>query len=101
MTAIMHVVLVAFAPDATATQRDGIRDALRRLPETVPGILDLAEGPSVSPEGLEDGFDFGFTMRFASPADRDAYLAHPDHQRFGGSLGALAARIAVFDLAVR
>ncbi len=98
MSGIRHVVLVSFAPEVTTAERRGIRNALHALTATVPGILDLEEGPSVSPEGLENGFDYGFVMRFASVADRDAYLVHPDHQAFGRVLGAVVDRIAVFDL---
>lgn len=98
MTAVTHIVLVSFLSTTPSQQRALLRGELLRLRTQIPLIESLEEGASISPEGLEDGFDYGFVMRFASAADRDAYLADPAHQHFGGLLTSLIDRIAVFDL---
>ena len=56
-------------------------------------------GPSVSPEGLEGGFDWALVVRFRDAAARDAYLPHPAHQPVADHIGARSARVVVFDVA--
>ncbi|MBW9111976.1 Dabb family protein [Microbacterium trichothecenolyticum] len=101
MTGILHIVLVTFATTATGDDRAAIREGLRCLGEAIPEIVSLEEGESISTEGLEDGFEYAFAMRFESASDRDEYLSHPMHQEFGGVLGGCVDRIAVFDLPTR
>jgi hypothetical protein len=83
---IRHIVLCRFSP---ATQPGTIADIfaqLRALKDVLPGLEHFAAGPNASPEGLARGFTHGFTVDFASAADRDAYLAHPAHQAAGEQL---------------
>lgn len=97
MTQITHVVLVAWksgheSADAT------VGPALRELGTTIPGIVGLVEGRSSSPEGKEDGYDYGFVITFEDAAARDAYLPHPRHQVVAGMIGEHAERVVVFDV---
>jgi hypothetical protein len=78
--------------------RDAALDGIRSLPTKVPGILDLREGSSNSPEGLEQGFDYGFVMTFPDPQARDEYLIHPEHVIVGDLIGRNAERVLVFDI---
>lgn len=92
---ITHVVLVEWARPVDADELSGLIDTrLRPLP-----IVDtVVEGASVSPEGLEAGFDWGMVVGFADEEARDAYLVDPDHAVVGSWLQSHASRIAVFDL---
>ena len=99
MTAVQHVVLVRWRADADAARRSAVRAGVRGLADAVPGISALAEGPSISPEGLEQGHDYGFVVTFEDAAARDAYLPHPDHVRVAEAIGAAADGITVFDVA--
>jgi hypothetical protein len=72
---------------------------IRRLETRITGIVSLAEGPSVSTEHLEDGLEYCFVITFADAAARDAYLPHPEHVSVADLLGALAARVVVYDIA--
>ena len=38
-------------------------------------MLAVVEGHSSSPEGLEDGYDYGFVVTFATAQARDAYIS--------------------------
>ena len=75
-----------------------VRPALRELATTIPGISSLVEGHSSSPEGLEDGHDYGFVVTFDSAEARDAYLPDPRHQVVADEIGRYAQRVVVFDI---
>lgn len=94
---LRHVVLFAFKQEASAGQVDAVVAGFGRLRELIPVIRSYEWGTNVSPEGLNDGFTHCFTLGFASNEDRDAYLVHPEHQRFVGTLGACLARSLVVD----
>jgi hypothetical protein len=101
---IRHCVFVKFRSGVTATEREAIYGDLRALKAKIPGLVADSYGPTVSPEGLGQGFADGFTMDFRDAAARDAYLVHPDHQAAGARLVAAleggVAGLLVFDLAV-
>jgi hypothetical protein len=101
VTAVLHVVLVAWRADAGDAAREAVRTGVRGLASAVPGIIDLEEGPSVSPEGLEQGNDYGFVVTFDDAAARDAYLPHPEHRVVADAIGRAAQRVTVFDLDAR
>jgi hypothetical protein len=101
MTAVLHVVLVQWRPDAGTVAREAVREGVRGLAHAVPGIIALEEGPSAGPEGLERGNDYGFVVTFDDAAARDAYLPHPEHLAAADRIGAAAAQVTVFDVAAR
>jgi Stress responsive A/B Barrel Domain len=96
---VMHVVLVQWRADLPDESREEARSAAREMVGRIPGLLALDEGPSVSPEGLEEGFDWGLVITFESPAARDGYLPHPVHRVLADRIGAGAERVVVFDVA--
>jgi hypothetical protein len=98
MAEISHVVLVQWRADVAAEVKEQARESARGFVSAIPGTLSVVEGPSVSPEGLEQGFDYGFVIRFADAAARDAYLPHPVHRVLGDLIGANAERVVVYDL---
>lgn len=77
---IRHCVFCRFGANADIT---AISAGLKRLKDSIPGILAITFGPNVSPEGLGKGFTHGFTVDFTDAAARDAYLPHPEHQKVG------------------
>jgi hypothetical protein len=95
---ITHVVLVRWDPETPPETRDSIRALARSLPDDVPGITRLVEGPSVSPEGLEQGFDYGIIIDFVDADARDTYLPHPAHRPLAEKLGKHSESIVVFDI---
>ncbi|MCZ7525991.1 MAG: Dabb family protein [Acidimicrobiia bacterium] len=75
---LRHVSLLTWTPEATAEQRQAVRDALGRLPGRIPEIRDYRFGDDA---GLADGnADFAVVADFDSPEAYDAYARHPDHQ---------------------
>ena len=98
MTSVTHVVLVSWKDGLTSAAEESIRPAIRALADTIPGIVSIVEGGSTSPEGLEDGHDYGFVITFDSPDARDAYLPDPRHRVVADEIGRNAQHIVVFDI---
>jgi hypothetical protein len=84
---VRHVVLVRFKTQVNVTE---IFSALKMLQDKMPGILSISAGKDNSPEGLQRGNTYGFTVDFVDTAARDAYLPHPEHQRVGAMIVAAA-----------
>ena len=101
---IRHCVLLKFRADVDAGERATIFKGLTDLQHQIDGILAVAFGPNVSPEGRGRGFDHGFTMDFIDAAARDRYLPHPAHKAAGSRLVAALEGgrdgLIVFDLEV-
>ena len=97
---IVHVVLVEWSSSTPAAQRDSARAIARSFPERIPGVVSVAEGPSVSTERLEGPHDYGMVITFADEEARDRYLPHPVHQEFVALLhDGAAGQVTVFDIA--
>lgn len=86
---VRHVVVFKYKADATDDQINQVTDAFRALQNTIPGITSFEYGTNMSPEGHDDGFTHVYLVTFESAADRDAYLPHPEHEKFGALLGEL------------
>jgi len=95
---VVHVVLVAWKADATDDIPMRAAAIAERFTDEIPGVLDVVQGPSVSPEGLEQGFEWGLVIDLADADARDGYLPHPVHRELADLIEANADRIAVFDL---
>lgn len=98
MSNIVHIVLIAWREEARQDDLDRLRATARGMATLIPGIVKIDEGPSVSPEGLEDGFHYGLAITFADAAARDNYLPHPDHQVLVEQIVANSSRVVVFDI---
>ncbi len=93
---LVHVVAFKFKPEVTAAQKQEVQDAFAALKAKIPQIISLEHGTNVSKEGFDKGFTHAFVVKFANEADRDAYLVHPDHKKFGALLGGKLAEGGVF-----
>ena len=93
---VRHVVVFKFKESATAAQIQQITTAFAGLKDTIPGVVSFEHGVNHSPEGLNKGFTHVFFLTFVDAKARDAYLPHPDHQKFGELLGSLGIMDDVF-----
>ena len=98
MAQISHVVLVRWNADISESILESVRTRAQSLSQSIPGITQLAEGPSVSPEGLESGYEYALVIDFVDSASRDRYLTHPAHVPLAELLQANAASLVVFDV---
>ena len=95
--AVQHIALIRFKPGTTAAVVEDTFARLRQLRATIPGIMALTSGPNTSPEGLAQDHTHGFVMTFQDTPARDAYITHPEHQKFVQFAGPLFEKITVFD----
>lgn len=94
---LRHIVLFKFKDESSAADIKAVEDAFRALPQEIDLILDFEWGVDVSVEGIAQGFTHCFFLTFASAADRDAYLPHPTHRRFGDLLRPFLDKVLVID----
>ena len=80
--AVRHVVVFKYTEDASDAEIQKITDAFRALKDKIPGIVSFEYGVNNSPEGLNQGFTHVYVVTFENEAARDAYLPHPEHQKF-------------------
>src|SRR5882762_5992093 len=94
---LRHVVAFKFKDTATKEQIKEAEDAFRALKGKIPEIVSLEWGTNVSPEKHDKGFTHGFILSFKTEKDRDAYLVHPEHKKFGQMLGTILGDVFVID----
>ncbi|WP_297337803.1 Dabb family protein [Algoriphagus sp.] len=94
---LRHVVYFSFKEESSQEDIQGVIDAFRDLQNEIEGIKGFEWGVNSSPEGLNKGLTHAFTLTFHSEEDRDAYLPHPAHKRFGEILGPHLKDVTVVD----
>lgn len=93
---ITHIVL--FQPKAESTEKE-ITLALqqvRELQQTIPGIFDVQVGKNLSQQN--QGYTYGFVMRFINTEHLRAYTSHPAHQVVSRELQRVGQNIIDFDI---
>jgi hypothetical protein len=94
---LRHVVAFKFKDTATKEKIKEVEDAFRALKGKIPQIVSYEWGTNISPEKLDKGFTHGFILTFKSEKDRDTYLVHHDHKKFGELVGGVLADVFVID----
>jgi hypothetical protein len=94
---LVHMVSFKFKPEASASQIKEVETAFAALQKQIPEIVSFEWGTNISPEKLDKGFTHGFILTFKNAADRDAYLVHSDHKKFGSLVGPVLADVFVVD----
>lgn len=79
---LMHAVFFKFKEAAKSEEIRAVEEAFAALPEKIDAIKAFEWGTNHSPETHDDGFTHCFMVTFDSEAGREAYLPHPDHQKF-------------------
>ncbi|MBA3483912.1 MAG: Dabb family protein [Pirellulales bacterium] len=100
MPEVKHFGVFKFKPEVTGEQIEICFREMRGMVGKIPGLQEMIHGPYSSAEGLNEEFSHGFIMTFDSPAARDAYLPHPDHQRVKDIVVPCLERVIVFDFDV-
>ena len=96
-TKLIHLVSFKFKDTATPAQIKDVEEAFRDLKQKIPQIGSLEWGTNVSPEKHDKGFTHAWILSFKSAKDRDTYLSHPAHKKFGGILGPVLGDVFVID----
>lgn len=94
---LRHVVAFKYKESATAADIAKVEKAFADLQKTIKEIKAFEKGTNNSPEGLNKGFKHCYLLTFHSEADRDVYLKHPEHVKFGKLLGPYLGDVFVID----
>lgn len=95
---VVHVVMTQWRADAPSEALTELKAIIARFRTEIPGVVSVAEGASVSTEGLEAEFEWALVVTFESAVARDGYLDHPTHLPVAALIGKWAERVVVFDL---
>lgn len=79
---VRHIVLLRYKPEVSDAQRIAILERFRNLKNTSlrnghPYIVAIHAGPQHSHEGIDQGFDQVFILKFRSEGDRNYYVGPP------------------------
>ena len=99
MAKVKHIVLLKFKDGTNDEQTSKFFDDLLDLSESIAGIDDYVSGFNNSAEGKALGLTHGFIMTFSDVTARDAYLVHPEHERFKTMAMVLVETALIFDFA--
>jgi Stress responsive A/B Barrel Domain len=100
MSKVKHIVLLKFKEGTVEEQITKFFEDVLDLSETVPGIDDYVSGTNCSLENRSEGLTHGFIMTFSDVAARDAYLVHPEHERFKTMAMTMVEKALIFDFEV-
>lgn len=98
---VRHVVCFKFKEGTTQEQIDKVVTAFEALEKKIPGITNFEWGTNNSSEGYNQDFTHCFILTFDSIKSRDEYLPHPDHKKFGETLGPVFGGVFVIDFVVQ
>lgn len=98
---LRHVVLLKFKEGITPEQIQTVEQGFADLKNQIDAIQAYEWGIDTSHEKLGQGFTHCSIVTFADEAARDAYLVHPAHKAFAGSLGPVIAGVLVVDFLAR
>ncbi len=94
---LQHVVCFKYKDGTSPEKIAEVEAAFRALKDKIPGIVAFECGVNNSPEGKNKGLTHAFILTFTSEKDRDGYLPHPEHKKFGGIVGPVLADVFVMD----
>ena len=79
---VNHVILLWLKDPGNPRQQQQIIQATKEL-EKIPGVIKIRVGTSISSKRqiVDDSFDIGIHMLFASQAAMQVYTAYPEHSR--------------------
>jgi len=94
---LRHVVAFKFKDTVSKDDIKTVQDAFTGLKAKSPTIVGYEWGMNNSPEKRNRACTHGFILTFNSEKDRDDYLVHPAHEKFGKLVGPLLAEVFVID----
>ncbi len=100
MSKVKHIVLLKFKDGTGEDLITKFFDDVLDLSETVPGIDDYVSGTNCSVGEPNQGMTHGYIMTFSDIGARDAYLVHPEHERFKTGAAPLVENILIFDFEI-
>ena len=93
---ITHVVLLQPKDEVTDTEITVALNHVRALQDAIPGIIEVQVGENRST--YNQGYTYGFVMRFVDAEHIKAYAPHPAHQVVSEELQRISQKIIDFDI---
>ena len=93
---LTHVVLLQPKPETTVEQIRTALDHVKALQEAITGIIDVQAGRNMS--NANQGYTYGFVIRFVDSERLKAYALHPAHQVVSEELQRICQKIIDFDV---
>ena len=93
---IIHAVFLQLKPETTSEEIQAAMEHVKALQQKIPGIIDIQAGENRNPNN--QGYTYGFIMRFVDEAHLQAYFPHPEHRVVGAELRRLSSSLMNFDL---
>jgi hypothetical protein len=100
MSKVKHIVLLKFKDGTSEEQITKFFEDVLDLSETVPGIDDYVSGTNCSLGALNQGMTHGYIMTFSDVTARDAYMVHPEHEKFKTMAIGIVENVLIFDFEV-
>ncbi|MGK2941087.1 MAG: Dabb family protein [Immundisolibacter sp.] len=85
---IRHMVMIRLKP-GMGRETKALFERFGSMVGSFDGLLSFSGGPYSSPEGINRGFNYGFSMDFRDAASRDRYLPSPEHVAIAQDIGPL------------
>jgi hypothetical protein len=93
---VTHIVLLQPKPEIPVHEITNILAQVEVLQYTIPGIVDVQAGKNMS--DYNQGYTYGFVMRFVDTTHLKAYAPHPAHQIVSQELQRICQNIIDFDI---
>ncbi|MBH32752.1 MAG: stress protein [Gammaproteobacteria bacterium] len=100
---VYHVILVWLKTYRNQERINKIIEATKEL-KNIPGVLEINAGKVLRSSRVivDDTFDVGIIMKFASSEDLENYLIHPLHVKIANEvIKPLANRVVVYDTIIK
>ena len=95
---LLHTVLIRPNASVTESDFDALAIQTAKIAERLCGTGNFNVGPNSTQEPLDQGYVFGFILRFADRAALSVYHDDPDHELLSQRIQELAETVLVFDL---
>ena len=97
---VQHMVLIKWKDDTAPEKRQELMNEFHMLQTQIAGIHSIEEGPDISAESLQKGFNHGVIVTFEDRTHRDFYLTHPAHVAFKQKALPMVAELLVVDFEI-
>ncbi len=95
---LLHTVLIRPNTHVPNSDLEALALQTSRLAERLCGAGNYDIGPNSTRESLDQGYVFGFILRFADRDALSAYHSDPEHDLLSRRIQELAETVLVFDL---
>jgi hypothetical protein len=95
---LLHTVLIRPKANTTGSDLDALAIQTAKIADRLCGAGNFDVGPNSTAEPLDQGYAFGFILRFIDRAALSTYHADPEHEPLSKRIQELAETVLVFDL---